>query len=193
MDMLTLARSFASLLLDSAAKGTALLLLAALATWLCRRSSAALRHSIWCLAMGGLLVLPVASWALPAWQIPILPPESLLPPVSEVAGLPMSIPESVSLRTLPTRMESIPPFQPGLPAKSPDQATVESEVSVPLFVDSMQAPVHRRNCCAAMEYDQVDLGSDRCWLVAGSRPLRRAAACRTVENGEVASDFSDSF
>ncbi len=73
MDMLTLARSFASLLLDTAAKGTVLLLLACLAAWLCRRSSAALRHSIWCLTMGGLLLLPMASWALPAWQIPILP------------------------------------------------------------------------------------------------------------------------
>ena len=140
MEMLTLARSFASLLLDSAAKGTALLLLAALAALLCRRSSAALRHSIWCLAMGGLLVLPVASWALPAWQIPILPPESLLPPVAEVAGLPMPVPEPVSLRTLPSRMESIPLFEPALPAKSPDQATVGSEGSVPLFVESMQAP-----------------------------------------------------
>ena len=141
MEMLTLARSLASLLLDSAAKGTAILLLAALAALLCRRSSAALRHSIWCLAMGGLLVLPVASWALPAWQIPILPPESLLPPVAEVAGLPMSVPEPVSLRTLPTQMEPIPPFEPALSAKSPDQVTVESEGSVPLFVESMQAPV----------------------------------------------------
>jgi beta-lactamase regulating signal transducer with metallopeptidase domain len=90
--------------------------------------------------MGGLLVLPVASWALPAWQIPILPPERLLPVVAEAAGRPMSVPESVSLRTLPSRMESIPPFEPALPAKSPDQATVGSESSVPLFVESMQVP-----------------------------------------------------
>lgn len=88
MDALTLARSFASLLLDTAAKGTVLLLLACLAAWLCRRSSAALRHSIWCMTMGGLLVLPVASWALPAWQIPILPPEPLPAPVAEVVRLP---------------------------------------------------------------------------------------------------------
>ena len=93
MDTLTLARDFASLLLDSAAKGTALLLLASLAAWLCRRSSAALRHSIWCLTMGGLLVLPVASWALPAWQIPILPPEPVAAPapVAEVVRPGLSI------------------------------------------------------------------------------------------------------
>ena len=98
MDTLTLARSFASLLLDTAAKGTALLLLAALAAWLCRRSSAALRHSIWCMTMGGLLILPVASWALPAWQIPILPPEPLLTPVSvaEVVRLPATIPKGAT-------------------------------------------------------------------------------------------------
>ena len=47
MDALTFARLFASLLLDTAAKGTVLLLLACLVVWLCRRSSAALRHSIW--------------------------------------------------------------------------------------------------------------------------------------------------
>ena len=101
MDMLTLARSFASLLLDTAAKGTVLLLLACLAAWLCRRSSAALRHSIWCLTMGGLLLLPVASWALPAWQIPILPVAEVVrlsptPPVAEVVRLPTPPPEGAT-------------------------------------------------------------------------------------------------
>lgn len=77
MDTMSLARVFSSLLLDSATKGTVLLLLAWLAVKLVRRSSAALRHSIWCLTMVGLLLLPVASWLLPAWQIPILPPEAV--------------------------------------------------------------------------------------------------------------------
>ena len=90
MDALSFSRVFASLLLDTAAKGTVLLLLACLVVWLCRRSSAALRHSIWCTTMGGLLLLPIASWALPTWQLPILPPEPII--VAEIVRLPVTTP-----------------------------------------------------------------------------------------------------
>lgn len=40
---------------------------------LARRGSAAIRHSIWTLAIVGLLLLPVLSAALPAWQVMDLP------------------------------------------------------------------------------------------------------------------------
>jgi S1-C subfamily serine protease/beta-lactamase regulating signal transducer with metallopeptidase domain/protocatechuate 3,4-dioxygenase beta subunit len=140
MDTLTLARSFTSLLLDTAAKGTALLLLAAVAAWLCRRSSAALRHSIWCMTMGGLLVLPVASWALPAWQIPILPPVPLPAPVAEFVRLPTPVAEPVSMPTLPPRIESGPPFQPELPATPPAQITIKPTVSAPSVIEPVPAP-----------------------------------------------------
>ena len=73
MDLNTFTRSVAALLLDTSLKGTVLLLLACMAVWRCRRSSAALRHSIWRITMVGLLLLPIASLALPEWQIPILP------------------------------------------------------------------------------------------------------------------------
>lgn len=59
---------------DAALKGTILLVLAWLVTLAMRRSSAALRHRIWCLAFSGLIVLPLLSHALPRWRIPILPP-----------------------------------------------------------------------------------------------------------------------
>lgn len=154
MDTLTLARSFASLLLDTAAKGTVLLLLACLAAWLCRRSSAALRHSIWCMTMGGLLVLPVASWALPAWQIPILPPEPLpapvaeavrlpTPPVAEVVRLPAGMPEGAAgegfdspvLRhstTGPTALGRDKLKDTGGPERPPVAPTVAERVSAPV-------------------------------------------------------------
>jgi beta-lactamase regulating signal transducer with metallopeptidase domain len=66
--------------LDVAVKATVLLVLAGAVTGLCRQSSAALRHSIWLVAMLGLIVLPLATWALPAWRLPILPASLAQPP-----------------------------------------------------------------------------------------------------------------
>ncbi len=38
-----------------------------------RRSSAALRHLVWTLSLVGALLIPLCSWAFPAWQWAILP------------------------------------------------------------------------------------------------------------------------
>jgi hypothetical protein len=65
--------SLAIFLIDIAAKGTVLLMLAFFVTWLLRRSSAAMRHAVWSLTMLSLVLLPVAWWALPSLTIPILP------------------------------------------------------------------------------------------------------------------------
>src|SRR6185437_5033346 len=59
--------------LDVGVKATALLLAAVAAMALLRRSSAALRHRVWCLAFAALLLLPALSAALPKWRLPILP------------------------------------------------------------------------------------------------------------------------
>jgi len=56
-------------LLDAAVKGTALLVAAGLLTLCMRRTSAAPRHAVWLLAMGGLLALPLLSTTLPGWRI----------------------------------------------------------------------------------------------------------------------------
>jgi beta-lactamase regulating signal transducer with metallopeptidase domain len=56
-------------LLDAAVKGTALLGFAALAASVLRKRSAAIRQLVWVLALGVLLVLPLVSQALPAWQV----------------------------------------------------------------------------------------------------------------------------
>jgi len=61
------------LLLDTVVKATVLLLVACLAAAVLRRASAAVRHRMWCLSFGGLLLLPVLSSLLPGWQVPILP------------------------------------------------------------------------------------------------------------------------
>ena len=64
---------FAQFLLDAAAKATVLLLVAITATMLLRRSSAALRHRLWCLTFAALVLLPGLSAALPEWRLAILP------------------------------------------------------------------------------------------------------------------------
>lgn len=73
MNPLHIGESLSLVLVDAAAKGTLLLAAACLATIGLRRSSAAMRHRVWGLTMGGLVLLPVLSWLLPAWRLPILP------------------------------------------------------------------------------------------------------------------------
>src|SRR6267142_956137 len=58
-----------AILIDAFVKSTVLLLLAAGGTLLLRRSPAALRHLVWALACGGVLVLPLASALLPNWRL----------------------------------------------------------------------------------------------------------------------------
>lgn len=57
------------LLVDSAVKGTALLILAIVAVLMLRRDSAATRHLVWLLAMVAMLGLPVLSALLPQWRV----------------------------------------------------------------------------------------------------------------------------
>ena len=56
-------------LLDAALKGTFILLVAAFAIFLLRKSSAANKHLIWFLGVVSLLILPSLSIMLPAWRI----------------------------------------------------------------------------------------------------------------------------
>src|SRR5689334_9082088 len=56
-------------LLDSAVKGMALLVVAAVTTMVLRRDSAATRHLVWLLAIVALLVVPVLSALLPQWRV----------------------------------------------------------------------------------------------------------------------------
>src|SRR5687768_15340808 len=58
-------------LVDAVAKTTMILLAAAVASVLLRHASAALRHLVWTLALTSALVLPIASLALPKWQLPL--------------------------------------------------------------------------------------------------------------------------
>jgi beta-lactamase regulating signal transducer with metallopeptidase domain len=57
------------LMVDSAFKGTALLVVAVVAVLILRRDSAATRHLAWLLAMVAMLVVPVLSAMLPQWRV----------------------------------------------------------------------------------------------------------------------------
>ncbi|HJT32901.1 MAG TPA: carboxypeptidase regulatory-like domain-containing protein [Pirellulales bacterium] len=73
-----LSSSWAQLALDVTIKATVLLLLAVLAAFALRRSSAAVRHRVWCLTFAGLLLLPALSAGLPEWRLAVLPQGSAL-------------------------------------------------------------------------------------------------------------------
>ncbi len=122
MDLLHTLDTLAVSLLNAAAKGTVVLLLAWLAVWLCARSSAAVRHAIWSLAMVGLVLLPVASAALPAWRLPILP-----------AVEPVVVPEVV----VPQRVEVLTPT----PVVEQSNPSIER----PRPVMPREAPLAREN------------------------------------------------
>jgi beta-lactamase regulating signal transducer with metallopeptidase domain len=84
----------ARLMVDVLVKATVILALAAAASLALRRSSAAARHMVWFLAMGGLLLLPVLAVTLPVLSVPVpnwFAAESVQPPVASdsvaVSGL----------------------------------------------------------------------------------------------------------
>jgi beta-lactamase regulating signal transducer with metallopeptidase domain len=74
---------------ELAAKATLVLLLAAVVAALLWRSSAAVRHLVWCVGIVGVLALPLFSLLLPAWELPLLPsPEVPGPVASDLPGAP---------------------------------------------------------------------------------------------------------
>jgi hypothetical protein len=83
-------------LIDAAMKGAVLLAAAGLLTLFLRRGSAAQRHLVWLLALGGSLALPVFSALLPAWRIlPHWPGEIAAPTVESSAIEPTPAPQAI--------------------------------------------------------------------------------------------------
>jgi beta-lactamase regulating signal transducer with metallopeptidase domain len=60
-------------ILDASAKSLVLLALASVTAVLARKSSAALRHQIWCLSFVSLILLPLLCICVPRWNLTILP------------------------------------------------------------------------------------------------------------------------
>jgi Tol biopolymer transport system component/beta-lactamase regulating signal transducer with metallopeptidase domain len=81
------------LLLDAALKGLIVLAAAGVVCLFLRRASAAVRHLVWCVAIGQAVVMPLLSLALPGWQLPVLP--------AELATLQTASSRAHSVRPLP--------------------------------------------------------------------------------------------
>jgi beta-lactamase regulating signal transducer with metallopeptidase domain len=103
-------------------KGIIILAAAGLLSVGLRKASAASRHAVWSLALGALLLLPVLTWAVPAWRVAILP----APPA------PMA--ENTSLNT-----ETSAAVAEGLPLALPGRAAIVATVA-PQF-ESASAPL----------------------------------------------------
>lgn len=136
----------ARILVDATVKGTVLLVVAGLATLLFRRSSAAMRHRVWSLTMLGLMLLPVLSGLLPAWQLPILPsppnaPSDPQPGVAhhEIATpVPMIAPAAAEPNEKPIASQSTSPLIP-LPEPVVEEAAASLKSAPPslLFLPSL--------------------------------------------------------
>ena len=103
-----------AILADAFVKATVILLVAAGVTLLLRRSAASLRHLVWTLACGGVLVLPLASAVLPNWR---------------VAGWPrLDVPAAYDVNELPAQRHAAPPAaqDPTPPAAKPAARTPSS-------------------------------------------------------------------
>ena len=116
--------------LDAALKGTLLLAVAGLLCLLGRRWSAAIHHLIWSLGLTSLLVLPVLSLALPAWQVPVLPRPVSRAPVGEahLRCEPAPLPSPAAA----TRTQIVPrpvPRPSGLPVEPVSAPTVQTDSS----------------------------------------------------------------
>src|SRR5436190_5175813 len=66
--------SGAAVILDASIKAAVVLLVAAIAARSLQKTSAAVRHRIWSLGLGGALLMPLLSLTVPQLGLPILPP-----------------------------------------------------------------------------------------------------------------------
>ena len=103
-------------LLALALKGSLLFLLAFLVAGLLRRSSAAVRHAVWTLALGAALTLPLLFAAVPGWQVPVLP-GAPSPSVFSVPAPPT--PAAAPVAPAPPAVPAPPSVAPAAPA-APD-------------------------------------------------------------------------
>src|SRR5258708_2110469 len=106
------------LLVESAIKGTALLVLAAIAAMILRRDSAATRHLVWLLAIVAILVVPVLSAMLPQWRV---------------------LPEWAGISVEPVAVEPSPPSI----ARPAGHAVESPPIAVPVEVEPPSAFAHQ--------------------------------------------------
>lgn len=125
------------MLVDSAIKGAAILLLATLVTLMLRRDSAATRHLTWLVAIAGMLVVPVFSAILPQWRaLPAWAVISTEPVAVELPAPAVETPEPPQAALPPNAS----PVENELPAVVGRQPVAEVPVSQPAIVAAEVIP-----------------------------------------------------
>ena len=130
--MTTLVSRLIFTLADAAIKATVLLALAAAIVLLSRRASASCRHLVWALGLGCVLGLPLLSWNLPHWRVPVTTPPTHSPAAPSQPPAEAPSPASSAAPTS-TRAESpaLPTARPASPAVLRPAAEAPVEVAGP--------------------------------------------------------------
>ncbi|HEX5871006.1 MAG TPA: hypothetical protein VFY65_11340, partial [Longimicrobium sp.] len=89
-----------------ALKATLILLVTAVAAAMLWRSSAAVRHMVWCAGVAGVLALPLFVAVLPAWELPLLPAD--VPAPSSPAFVSPLVAIDAQVTTVPVPAEAAP-------------------------------------------------------------------------------------
>lgn len=116
------------LLLDSAVKSTALLMLAAIAVICLRRDSAATRHLVWQLAIVAMLAVPVLSAMLPQWRV--------LPEWATIPTARASVATSLPAPTRPTMVPDEVPQASDLDDVESPSTSFEQAATLPVALRS---------------------------------------------------------
>ncbi len=155
------------LLLELTLKAIIILAAAGLLTVLLRHASAALRHTVWSLALGGLLLLPVLTFVVPAWRVAILPAPDCAPNCEDVAATPIALATDEVAAVLPAvapELEALAPAVISEPLAAPAASWSLSALQIVLLVWALGV---------AFVLARLALGTLRMWRIT------REAECLT--------------
>jgi beta-lactamase regulating signal transducer with metallopeptidase domain len=161
--------SAAGALLDAAWKGSAIIVIAAVAATLLRRSPASYRHLVWAVSFGALAALPVVSAGLPQWRLRIPAVASL------AAAAPPSVRAAVAIEAAPPAVAPILRGRGGAPKSGASAPTPESPGSLTTDQVTPASPTpsdRRPNAARGMAgWDPGAVaagdGSPAAWLIFG--------------------------
>ena len=155
------------LLLGSLIKSTFLLLGAWAASCLLRRASAATRHLVWSLALGGILLVPILSLTLPQWKVAWghVSASSTIKPIAELLPLPST--------NAPTVSQAAPQFVPVSDESASLPAIAPFSQAVFLPTSGRQPLTFTCTLCIGLFVWLVGLLAVLCQLFAGLSRLAR--------------------
>jgi carboxyl-terminal processing protease len=179
--MLTIAATLLPLLIDSAVKGTIILMVAFLLSWAWRGASAGGRHLLWTLTLIGLLAAPAVSWVAPTWHVAEAPWSKSL------AARSTSDDDAPLAAGFAFATEPVAPEPPKSPAGSVLLASRGATPSLSTNAASAPSNLVEPTSHAAAWMVIIWLGGvllSVAWLVAGWLSLARLArSCQRIHEG----------